>query len=259
MRSQDGIPRIALRLERSDAGGSAVLFARQWGQVLVRALRNRPDSGEQLAVALVDALCNGVPGTARAGNVNARRPEGLGVRKGAVLDAMFVGSNFEAFIGHESDFRWRLDINRMWREPAARLRRGIGLDEARECRGWPDGTDLKHAVGYWRQLPGAVRFRANGVDAIEGASVIARAELETRRRERRLRERECQCAAIALAGKTEELATSGTLASLSTVDNEAQTGGRLAIRTSMDCGAPNLLLRSMQFAAPAGRERHGVP
>ena len=221
MRSPNGIAWIVLQLDRDDTEDNAHLFAHQWGQTLIRELRNGPDPGPQLAAALVDALRDGLPGTTSSATAHARRLTELGARTSPVLHAMLVGTSFEAFIEHESAFRRGLDTNRMWREPEAGFRSGIDPEEARACQGWPTGAEKTHAVGYWRQLLAAIRIHANGISATEGASAIARAELETKRQERRLQERERQYAAITLASQTEELGTPDMFASLSTDGNEA--------------------------------------
>ena len=220
MRSPNGIAQIVLQLD-DDTEDDTLLFAHQWGQTLIRELINGSDPGPQLAAALVDALRDGLPGTASTTTAHAQRLTEQGARTRPILHAMLVGTSFEAFIEHESEFRYGLDTNRMWREPAAAFDGGIGPGEARERQGWPTGAEKARAVGYWRQLLAAIQFHANGVSANEGASAITRAELETRRQERRLREREHQYAAITLASQTEEFSTPDMFASLSTHGNEA--------------------------------------
>ena len=221
LRSANGTAQIVLQLEGDDIEDSAHMFAHQWGQIIVGELRNGPEPGPQLAAALVDALRDGLPGTAASTTAHATRLTGLGARTRAALHAMLIGTSFEAFIENESEFRSGLDTNRMWREPAAGFGSGIDREEARACQGWPTGAEKTHAFSYWRQLLAAIQIHANGISATEGGSVIARAELETKRQERRLRERERQYAGITLASQTEELGTLNMFASLSTHGNEA--------------------------------------
>lgn len=221
IRSRNGIARVALQLDGDYLENSTHLFAHQWGQALIGELRNGSDPGPQLATALIDALRDGPPGKASSTTVHAQRLTELGARTRPLLHAMLVGTSFEAFTEYESEFRYGLNTNRMWREPVAEFRSRIDPEEARIRQCWPASTEKINTVGYWRQLLTAIRIHENGISATEGASVIARAELETKRQERRLRERESQYAAVTLASQTEKFGIPNMFATLSTRGNEA--------------------------------------
>ena len=225
LRNENGVARIALRLERDDPEGSVQLFAHQWAQALVRELKNGSAPGPELAAALFDALRDGLPGTAATGTAHAACLAGLGVRTRPRLHAMLVGTSFEAFIEDESSFRYGLDTNRMWREPQRDREHELDEETARARQGWPRGTEAAHARNYWRQVLATIRIAGDRVNPTEGASAIARAELEAKRHERRLQEHERQYAAITVASLRPELRTEAVkelFARLTADENGAQ-------------------------------------